>query len=105
MQQSGQLKILFAVNPSSGGKSRINWESTIREYFRDLPHTIEIFMLSGENDPESLKNWIEQFKPDRVVAVGGDGTVQMVAKQLLGSGTPLGILPAGSANGMARELQ
>jgi YegS/Rv2252/BmrU family lipid kinase len=105
MLQSGQLRILFAVNPSSGGKSSINWESAIREYFQDLPHTIEIFMLSGENDPESLKHSIDQFKPDRVVAVGGDGTVQMAAKQLLGSGIPLGILPAGSANGMARELQ
>jgi diacylglycerol kinase family enzyme len=45
------------------------------------------------------------MKPDRVIAVGGDGTVQMAAKQLLGTDIPLGILPAGSANGMARELE
>jgi YegS/Rv2252/BmrU family lipid kinase len=105
MQQSGQLKFLFALNPNSGGKSRINWETSIREYFKDLPHPIEIFRLGGENDAESLKHWIAKMKPDRVIAVGGDGTVQMAAKQLLGTDIPLGILPAGSANGMARELE
>lgn len=105
MQQSGQLKILFALNPVSGGKSNQNWEAAVRDYFKDLRHTIEIFMLNGVHDAESLSYWINKMKPDRVVAVGGDGTVQMVAKQLLGSGIPLGILPAGSANGMAKELQ
>jgi len=104
MQQSGQLKILFAVNPGSGGKSKVNWETSIREYFKPLPHTIEVFMLGGGHDAESVQHWITQLKPDRVVAVGGDGTVQMAAKQLLGTGIPLGILPAGSANGMAKEL-
>jgi YegS/Rv2252/BmrU family lipid kinase len=105
MQQSGQLKFLFVINPISGGKSKPNWEVAIREYFHDLEHSIEFFMLGSGNDGESLKHWINRFKPDRVVAVGGDGTVQMAAKQLLGSGIPLGILPAGSANGMAKELE
>ena len=104
MQQPGPMKLLFALNPISGGTSNQSWESAIREYFEDLPHTIEIFMLTGEHDDDSLRHWIDRLKPDRVVAVGGDGTVQMAAKQLLGSGIALGILPAGSANGMAKEL-
>lgn len=105
MQQIGSLKILFALNPVSGGKSNQHWEVSIRNYFKDLPHIIEIFMLGGENDAEAIQGSITKIKPDRVVAVGGDGTVQMVAKQVLGSGIPLGILPAGSANGMAKELE
>ena len=104
MQQSGQLRLLFVINPISGGKSRMNWEQVIRNYFKDLPHQIEMFILSGNSDDDSLRHWINRFKPDRVVAVGGDGTVQMAAKELLGSGIPLAILPAGSANGMAKEL-
>ena len=104
MQQSGQLRLLFVINPISGGKSRMNWEQVIRNYFKDLPHQIEMFILSGNSDDDSLRHWIKRFKPDRVVAVGGDGTVQMAAKELLGSGIPLAILPAGSANGMAKEL-
>lgn len=39
------------------------------------------------------------------MAVGGDGTVTLVAKQLMGKDIAMGILPAGSANGMAKELQ
>jgi diacylglycerol kinase (ATP) len=39
-----------------------------------------------------------------IVAWGGDGTINEVASQLIGSGTPLGIVRAGSGNGLAREL-
>ncbi len=39
-----------------------------------------------------------------MVAVGGDGTVAAVASAIDGSGIPLGIVPAGSTNIIAREL-
>ncbi len=66
---------------------------------------IEIFELSGENDSETLKSSINKSKPSRVVAVGGDGTIKMVGELLLNSDIPLSIVPAGSANGMAKELE
>lgn len=99
-----KLKLLFVINPESGPKGKTDWEKTVRDYFRDLDHSIEFYLLTGKNDAVSLKYWIEQIIPDRVIAVGGDGTVSLVAELLLGSGIPMGILPAGSANGMAREL-
>jgi YegS/Rv2252/BmrU family lipid kinase len=39
-----------------------------------------------------------------VIAWGGDGTINEIASTLAGSGTPLGIVPAGSGNGFANEL-
>ncbi|MEP6582759.1 MAG: diacylglycerol kinase family protein [Ginsengibacter sp.] len=104
MEQPLQLKILFILNPVSGGKKKIDWEPLIKSYFKDLPHTIDFFVLSGKDDTSSLKYWFEKLQPQRVVAVGGDGTISLVAKQLLGSKMEMGILPAGSANGMAKEL-
>jgi diacylglycerol kinase (ATP) len=104
MQESG-LKILFAINPGSGRKKKQDHETIIREFFKDRPEKIECFILNGKFDEESMDHWISSWKPDKVVAVGGDGTVSMVAKSLINSGIPLGILPAGSANGMATELQ
>jgi YegS/Rv2252/BmrU family lipid kinase len=95
---------LFVNNPISGGKTKTDWEAAIRQYFESRDSNIEFFMLTGENDSESVKHWIEKLKPAKVIAVGGDGTVTMVAKEVLGSEIALGILPAGSANGMAREL-
>lgn len=104
MPDNGPAKSLFIINPISGGKTKTDWEAAIREHFANSTHSFEFFILSGENDEESIKHWIEMVKPSKVVAVGGDGTVSLVAKQLLSTGIPLGILPAGSANGMAKEL-
>ncbi|MEJ7674135.1 MAG: YegS/Rv2252/BmrU family lipid kinase [Chitinophagaceae bacterium] len=62
------------------------------------------FLLDGKDDASSLKFWIDKLQPERVIAVGGDGTVSLVAEQLLKTNIAMGILPAGSANGMAKEL-
>ncbi len=105
MQNTGQLKILFVINPVSGGKEKHDWEASIRSFFKDKPHAIEFYLLTGSNDKVSVQHHIDTFKPDRVVAVGGDGTVKMLANLLKETTIPMGILPAGSANGMATELK
>jgi diacylglycerol kinase (ATP) len=97
--------VLFVINPISGGKQKDDHEVAIRKHFETLPHIIELFLLTGKNDADKLQKSIEKVKPQIVVAVGGDGTVTMVAKKILGTDIQLGILPAGSANGMARELE
>src|SRR5206468_6733107 len=96
--------LLFIVNPISGGKQKQDWEASIRDYFKQLPHSIEFYLLTGKDDRVSIEHHIKQIKPDRVVAVGGDGTVKMLAELFKETSLPLGIIPAGSANGMAKEL-
>lgn len=104
MPENQPTGILFVINPISGGKTKVEWETAIREYFSPLPFAIDFFVLDGKHDKDSIAYWIDKMRPAVVVAVGGDGTVSLVAKQLLGREIALGILPAGSANGMAKEL-
>ena len=105
MQKAENMKILFVINPISGGKEKKDWESTIRQYFKESPHNMEFYLLSGAEDAGSVKYYIESVNPDRVVGVGGDGTIKLLAELLQNTNIPLGIIPAGSANGMARELE
>lgn len=104
MAPTSNINILFILNPVSGGKNKIKWEPVIRNYFKSLPQKIHFFILTGTDDAKSIQNAIEKSAPQKVIAVGGDGTVSLVAKQLLNSSIPMGILRGGSANGMATEL-
>jgi YegS/Rv2252/BmrU family lipid kinase len=101
---TSNLNLLFIINPVSGGKRKTEWAPIIREYFKTLPHKIELCLLTGKNDEYLIRQKIKDFSPHRVVAVGGDGTISLVANQLLNTSIVLGILQGGSANGMAKEL-
>ncbi len=102
-ETTGSLKILFVINPGSGSHNT-DWPKEIDMYFEELNHTIELFFIKTGFTIKSLKEKIASFNPDTMVAVGGDGTVGLVAECLLQKNISLGILPAGSANGMAKEL-
>lgn len=95
---------LFVVNPIAGGKDKGSWTEIIETYLKDQPHTAFFYETTGEQDAERLARCIRAHRPDRLVAVGGDGTFRLVAEQGAKNQLPVGILPAGSANGMAREL-
>lgn len=98
------LKILFIINPKSG-KNDIDWEKTIHDHFTDGIVLVDTLQLEENCAPSFITDKISSFRPDRIIAVGGDGTVKLVAEQILDKpGISLGILPAGSANGMAKEL-
>jgi diacylglycerol kinase (ATP) len=104
MTQTAITTILFVVNPISGGRDKKSYQDAIEKYFAPLPHKIDLFILNDKNNAQCLEQRIKKLKPQIVVAVGGDGTVRMVAKQILNTDIILGIVPAGSANGMAKEL-
>lgn len=58
----------------------------------------------GIDNTDAISENIRLFKPDRLVAAGGDGTVKTLAGMLVEHAIPLAIIPTGSANGMAAEL-
>lgn len=98
-----EQKLLFVVNPSSGSHET-DYSALINEFFsgRNLPY--EIYELPKSCELDDIKAEIKNIKPTKVIAVGGDGTLKLVAECLLNTKIPIGLVPAGSANGMAREL-
>lgn len=98
-----KLRLLFIVNQGSGNKDESLSEQIIN-HFSQSDIGIEIFELPRSCKTDDVKKAIEKANADRVIAVGGDGTLKLVAECLLDSDTPIGIIPAGSANGMAKEL-
>jgi YegS/Rv2252/BmrU family lipid kinase len=105
MVPSPKLDILFILNPRSGGIDKTNWEKIIAGYFKTHSYQIEIFILTGKDDAVQINDKIKKDSPQKIVAVGGDGTVSLVAQQLLHSSIPMGILHGGSANAMATDLK
>jgi YegS/Rv2252/BmrU family lipid kinase len=104
MVSNVRLKLLFVINPISGGKKKSDWEEEIQKRYQDSTYQVKKFILQGKNDEAGIQHMISSFHPDKVIAVGGDGTIKSVAELLLNTKIPLGIIPAGSANGMAKEL-
>ena len=103
MNGNNAFKFLFVINAVAGANN-ISWQDIISNYFTGKECSIDYFLFGETPDAASLGKYIADTSPDKVIAVGGDGTVTLVAKVIAGTNAALGILPAGSANGMAKEL-
>ncbi|AMM52157.1 hypothetical protein TH61_14525 [Rufibacter sp. DG15C] len=97
-------KILFVVNPISGDIDKQDLEETLKGFCLNQKISAEFYKTTGEQDEEKLKEKINSFKPEAVVAVGGDGTVSLVAKQIINTKIALAIIPQGSGNGLSKDL-
>lgn len=96
-------KILFIINPISGGKNKDGVPALIKKHLDADKFEYRIDISTGVLHAQQLaqKN-IKQF--DIIVAVGGDGTINEVASVIVGTDTALGIVPYGSGNGLSRFL-
>jgi diacylglycerol kinase (ATP) len=99
-----EQKLLFIVNPGSGSHGT-DYAELIKEFFLSRNYLYEIFNLPKDYSIPQIKETIRSSNATKVIAVGGDGTLRLVAECLLNSAMPIGLIPAGSANGMARELE
>lgn len=96
-------KVLFIVNRFAGTGYSSALERKIHEVCSKhaIKPAIE-FTSSRGHATELARHGIQHA--DAIVAVGGDGTVNEVAQGLLSTKIPLGIIPTGSGNGLARHL-
>lgn len=98
------MKILLVLNPVSGGMDKADFLEEAGTFCKKFGYRLKVFETTGKKDIRKLKALIEDYEPGRVIAAGGDGTTLLTSVVLQNTGIPMGIVPLGSANGMAEEL-
>lgn len=99
MHSFNNNKTIFLINPNAG-------IAGIRPFVRQLAKYKNEFDYSIFSEIEEFRGFIRSHKDDYdiFIAVGGDGTVNSLAAELIDTGKILGVFPIGSGNGFAREM-
>ena len=97
--------ILFIINPKSGTDKKLYVRQIIGKKIDVSKFSYQVRYTEYAGHAEVLAREAVENGTDIVVAVGGDGTVNEVARALIHTQTALGIIPCGSGNGLARHLQ
>lgn len=97
-------QVALLVNPTSGKGRGSRLLAPVAGLLR--AGGVEVDVVVGRDGDEAfdlLRNRVARGV-DAVVAVGGDGLVNIALQVLGGTGVPLGIVPAGTGNDIARAL-
>ena len=102
--QDEKQHILFIVNPISGTSSKKGFDKIVEKVIDQNRFRYDIIRTEYAGHAAELAADSAKQGTHICVAVGGDGTVNEVARALVGTDTALGIVPCGSGNGLARHL-
>ena len=97
-------KAVFVINLISGTSDKAAIPGLIDQYLDKTKFEYEIAITQYAGHASEIATKAKDDGVDVVVAVGGDGTVNEVARAIVHSNTALGIIPCGSGNGLARHL-
>ncbi|NOY59114.1 MAG: diacylglycerol kinase family lipid kinase, partial [Calditrichaeota bacterium] len=99
-------KVKFVHNPKSGIiHSPFFIRKAINSALADAPFEYDFVETEYRGHAREISQQAAADGYDAVVAIGGDGTVNEVATELLHSHVSLGIIPMGSGNGLARAME
>ena len=101
------LRVAIIINPHAGvhrHAATARRTALAQAVLREHAITGEVIVTEGRGHARRAVRALAADGVDAVVAWGGDGTINEVASELVGRHVPLGIVPAGSGNGLAREL-
>jgi len=104
-QNTTRTKIAFIINPKSGTSKKHNLPDLILETIDQTRFEADFFFTKCAGHATELTKDLIDKKYTRIVAAGGDGTVNEVAKAMVNSEVTLGIIPCGSGNGLSRFLK
>jgi diacylglycerol kinase (ATP) len=98
---------LLIYNPTSGGRRHrrfLEIEQAVR-ILKDAGITTEIAATTAAGSAQGIARQAAEQRRGMVIACGGDGTINEIINGLAGSATPMALLPAGTANILAKELR
>jgi YegS/Rv2252/BmrU family lipid kinase len=101
------MRAIVIVNPIAGPGRRRTLDrcaELARSVLATHGYTAHVVVTESPTDASRFARDAIQFGADLVVAWGGDGTINGAGSALAGASLPLGIVPAGSGNGLARDL-
>ncbi|MDO4159182.1 MAG: YegS/Rv2252/BmrU family lipid kinase [Prevotellaceae bacterium] len=101
---TAKKKIIFITNPISGTSRKSGIPRLIEQHLDKDFYDYSIVNTEYPGHAAEIANEAKDNGIEYVVAVGGDGTVNEVARSIVQSQTALGIIPCGSGNGLARHL-
>lgn len=106
MPTTVKKKIHFIINPASGNglAAKEGFERIIADNLNTKIFDYKLSHTTSAQHAYDLSKESAEANYDIIVAVGGDGTANRVAKGLYGSGSALALVPVGSGNGLARYL-
>ena len=70
----------MVVNPIAGGRDKTSLLAEVKQEIRQRNLDLQLFNTTGENDKENLKKAIRDYKPQRLLSFGGDGTIKLAAE-------------------------
>lgn len=100
----GPENIVFIVNPKAGTNLQRNIATLLDKHLNHRRFTWSLLTTEGPGHGLELARKAVADGFSVVVAVGGDGSVNEIAPALMGTPVALGIIPAGSGNGLAMHL-
>ncbi|WP_062465322.1 diacylglycerol/lipid kinase family protein [Demequina soli] len=96
-------RVAFIANPTKDGIGELREQALRACAIRYLPQPMWLYTTAEDPGVGQTREAISAGA-DLVVAVGGDGTVRAVAEGVAGTGVPMAILPMGTGNLFARNL-
>lgn len=99
------MKVAFIVNPSAGrGRAGRLWKA-IEPEARALGHSLSVYYTTGPGDATRLAAEAAGDGAERVVALGGDGTLYETVNGLVGTAASFGVVPGGTGNDFCKPLR
>ncbi len=98
-------KVFVIFNPTAGNAAQADEvRSALKQHFDEPEWECEVYETTGKEDIAAISRKACEDGATMVVSAGGDGTLIGVANGLIHKDVPLGILPLGTGNDLARIL-